>query len=70
MNTKESGWRRGWIVFAILAVLTAVEFGISLGLANPLPWLTIVALAKAGMIIAYFMRLGEMAILWREEMVE
>lgn len=67
METKESGWRRGWVVFAILAVLTAVEFGISIGIANPLPWLTIVAIAKGGLIIAYFMRLGEMTILWRKE---
>ena len=67
MNTNESGWRRGWIVFAVLAVLTAVEFGISVGINNPLLWLTIVAIAKGGLIIAYFMRLGEMAVLWRGE---
>ncbi|MBZ0294884.1 MAG: cytochrome C oxidase subunit IV family protein [Anaerolineae bacterium] len=67
METKERGWRRGWIVFGVLALLTAAEFGVSLGLENPLPVLAVIALAKAGAIIAYFMRLGDLKALWRGE---
>lgn len=67
METQEAGLRRGWLVFAVLAVLTAVEFVISSAMDNPLPLLAIVALAKAGLIIWYFMHLGDMKVLWREE---
>lgn len=64
LSKQVAAWRRGWIVFAVLAVLTIIEFIISLALSNPWPLLTVVALAKAGLIIAYFMRLGN---IWREE---
>ena len=67
METKDSGWRRGWIVFAVLAVLTAVEFGVSLSIENPLPVLAVIALAKAGVIITYFMHVGDLKVLWRGE---
>lgn len=67
MQTKESSWRRGWVVFGGLVVLTAVEFGVSTALQNPLLWLTIIALIKAGAIMIYFMRLGDMRAVWQEE---
>lgn len=56
--------RLGVIVFIVLAVLTAVEFWISLSFTNPGPYLAIIVLVKAGLIIHYFMRLSQ---LWRRE---
>jgi membrane protein YdbS with pleckstrin-like domain len=64
---KATAWRRGWIIFVALSILTAVEFGVSAALANPLPYLTIIALIKAGLIAAYFMRLADLTVLWRGE---
>ena len=59
---KINVWRRGWTVFAVLAVLTLVEFGISVGIPNPWPWLVIVALVKAGLIVNYFMRVLDLSV--------
>lgn len=56
--------KRGLLVFVTLAVLTAVEFGVSLGLSNPNGILAIIALLKAGLIVHYFMHLYA---LWRKE---
>lgn len=56
--------KRGLIVIIVLAVLTAIEFGVAVGLPNPNLVLTVVALIKAGLIIHYFMRLSQ---LWRKE---
>jgi cytochrome c oxidase subunit IV len=64
---KVSVWRQGWVVFAVLAVLTLVEFGISVGISQPWPWLTVVALVKAGLIVNYFMRFLDLSVLWRKE---
>ena len=59
--------RRGWQVFAALVVLTIIEFALSALMASPLPLLAPVALAKAALIIAYFMRLGDLSVVWRQE---
>ncbi len=67
---KASAWRQGWVVFAVLVVLTLVEFGISVGIPNPWPWLTIVALAKVGLILNYFMRFMNLSVLWWKESEE
>ena len=68
MNTEKSSkataQRLGLIIFAVLAVLTAVEFWVSVSLASPGLWLTIIALIKAGLIIHYFMHLSQV---WRKE---
>jgi cytochrome c oxidase subunit IV len=48
-----------------LAVLTAVEYGIAVALhSNVLPYLAVIALIKAGLIVQYFMHVAQ---LWREE---
>ncbi len=48
---------RGIVVFAILAVLTAIEFMLAgLGL-SAVVFLVIIALAKAGLVLWYFMHL-------------
>ena len=59
--------RRGWKVFAALVALTIIEYAVSALLANPLPLLAPIALAKAALIIAYFMRLGDLRVVWQEE---
>lgn len=69
-NGQAAAWRKGWFVFLFLAVLTAAEFIVSVTLAGPLPYLTVIALAKAGLIIVYFMRLGDLGVVWRREVVE
>jgi cytochrome c oxidase subunit 4 len=49
---------RGIVVFAILAVLTAIEFLLaSLG-ASATAFLVLIALAKAGLVLWYFMHLS------------
>ncbi len=66
-GSKSTAWRRGWIVFLVLAALTVLEFVVSAILSSPLPYLAIIALAKAALIIVSFMRLGDLRVLWREE---
>lgn len=69
-DDKSTARRKGWIVFLLLAVLTAVEFAVSIGLTGPLPYLAIIALAKAALIVVYFMHLGDLGALWRQEVTE
>lgn len=69
-GSKSTAWRRGWIVFLILAGLTVLEFAVSSVLSSPLPYLAIIALAKAALIIASFMRLGDLGVVWRKEVSE
>ena len=57
---KEVEWTTGWKVFAALAVLSVLEVVATLTIANPMPWLTPLVLAKAALIIWYFMRLGDL----------
>lgn len=65
MESKQSkSIRRGWTVFIALAVLTAAEFVVSLTIEDPWPLLTPIALAKAALIVYYFMRVTN---IWREE---
>lgn len=68
-DDKSAARRKGWIVFVLLAVLTAVEFAVSIGLTGPLPYLAVIALAKAALIVVYFMHLGDLGALWRQEEV-
>ena len=56
--------RTGWIVFLVLAVLTAVEFLVAVTVTTNLPALLVMALMKAGLIMYYFMHLLRV---WREE---
>ncbi|MFQ5857086.1 MAG: cytochrome C oxidase subunit IV family protein [Anaerolineae bacterium] len=62
---KASKLRLGWIVIVVLGVLTAVEYWIAVSLhSNPLPYLAVIALIKAGLIAQYFMHMAQ---LWRGE---
>lgn len=56
--------RLGWWVFIGLAALTAFEYWVSSALSGTLPYLTITAVLKGGLIAAYFMHLGQV---WRAE---
>lgn len=56
--------RTGWLVFIGLAVLTAIEFVLSLAVRPNTPYLAVTALVKAGLIVAYFMHVAQ---LWRPE---
>ena len=63
-------WRRGWLVFAALAVLTVVEFVVSVWLGSPLLVLGGIALLKAALIVAIFMRIGDLGAVVRQEVSE
>jgi hypothetical protein len=63
----DQAWRRGWLVFAALALLTVIEFVASIWLGSPLLVLGLIALAKAGLIIAIFMRVGDLGAVVRQE---
>ncbi len=61
---KDSLQRRGLIIFIILVVLTILEFLASTGMSNPNLVLTVIALAKAYLIVTYFMHIVQV---WGKE---
>lgn len=54
--------RTGWVVFLILAVLTVIEWFVAVLVTANLPILIVIALAKACLIVHYFMHIVR---LWR-----
>jgi heme/copper-type cytochrome/quinol oxidase subunit 4 len=52
------------MVIAGLAALTAVEFWLSSAIQSALPYLTFIALVKAGLIVYYFMHVSQV---WKQE---
>ncbi|MFW6067970.1 MAG: cytochrome C oxidase subunit IV family protein [Chloroflexota bacterium] len=60
---KAADFRQVYIIFVILAVLTAAEFIVSTNLNAPV-LLLLIALAKAALIVQFFMHVYR---LWREE---
>lgn len=63
-DNKTAAFRQGFAVLVALAILTAIEYWISVTTGSVV-FLFIVALVKAGLILNYFMH---MAKLWSEEM--
>ena len=64
MNDKKAAaYRLGWITLVILAVLTAIEFVVSIYLGS-LVLLFIITVIKAAVIVQNFMHITR---LWREE---
>lgn len=61
---KAAAYRLGIITAVILAVLTALEYWVSVGLHGSMVFLLIIALVKAGVIVQNFMHIAR---LWREE---
>lgn len=64
LAARKTTYRLGFYVLAGLAVLTAVEFGVALLFEGSAALLFILALAKAGAIIQYYMHLNNV---WSEE---
>jgi heme/copper-type cytochrome/quinol oxidase subunit 4 len=60
---KAAAFRQGIAVLVALAILTGIEYWVSIATGSVV-FLFILALAKAGLILNYFMH---MAKLWREE---
>ncbi len=57
---KSAALNQGVIIFAYLAILTALEFGLAVALPNPI-LLLLVALFKAGLVMYYYMHIYKLA---------
>lgn len=64
LASRKAVYRRGILVFVGLAVLTALEFWVASAAGGSPVFLFIIVLAKAGLILQYYMHLGQ---LWGEE---
>lgn len=62
-NRKAADFRQIYIVFAVLAVLTVVEFVVSTTIGSTV-LLLLIALGKSALIVQFFMHIYR---LWREE---
>ncbi len=51
--------RIGVITIVILAILTGLEYWISISFTGTLVYLSVIALAKAGLILYYFMHIAQ-----------
>jgi caa(3)-type oxidase subunit IV len=56
----KSAVRTGWLVFGLLAVLTVVEYIIAVSLDANLPVIMAIAVAKAALILWYFMHVARL----------
>ena len=63
-SNKKARMRVGWVTFAALAVLTIVEFVVSVYLKPSTPYLIVTSLIKAWLIISYFMHVNQ---IWQRE---
>lgn len=63
-SKKTAAFSLGVRIFIFLAILTGVEFGVSLATNGSATLLLIMAVAKAALIVYYFMHIYS---LWREE---
>lgn len=64
-SRKAARLRLGLMVLIGLVVLTGAEFGLAAGLrSGTVPFLAVIALIKAGLILQYFMHLSQV---WRVE---
>ncbi|MDP6667390.1 MAG: cytochrome C oxidase subunit IV family protein [Dehalococcoidia bacterium] len=61
-KTLQQTLKTGWVVIALLGVMTAVEFLIAVTLedATLITLLLVIALAKSWLIIQYFMHFGQL----------
>jgi hypothetical protein len=62
--SRKAAYRRGLYVLVGLAVLTVLEFAIAAFLSGSVGFLFILALAKAGIILQYYMHVNQV---WDEE---
>jgi heme/copper-type cytochrome/quinol oxidase subunit 4 len=59
----DSRLKTGWVVAAILTVLTIGEYIVAVEVTNNLIWLVLFAIAKSWLILKYFMHIQH---LWNE----
>lgn len=61
-KTLQQTLKTGWVVIAILGVMTAIEFVIAVATEDALliTLLLVIALAKSWLIIQYFMHFGQL----------
>lgn len=60
---KAAKLRLGWIVIGALGVLTIVEYWVAISVhSTPLPYLAVIAVVKAWLIVQYFMHVAQV---WR-----
>lgn len=59
----DSRLKTGWVVGAILTVLTIGEYFVAVEVTNNLIWLVLFAIAKSWLILQYFMHIQH---LWKE----
>jgi hypothetical protein len=64
LASRKAAYRRGILVFVGLAVLTVLEFAVAFAAGGSPVFLFIIVLAKAGLILQYYMHMGK---LWGEE---
>jgi hypothetical protein len=64
LAARKAAYRRGFAVLVGLAVLTAAEFGVATLLEGAIALLFVFILAKAGLILQYYMHLHRV---WSEE---
>jgi caa(3)-type oxidase subunit IV len=63
MKDKKAAYRQGVNIFILLAVLTIIEFYLGIW-SGSLSLLMLVAVAKAGLVVYYYMHVYRV---WREE---
>ena len=59
MDTKSKRIRSGYVTIGALAVLTAVEYIISISMSGTVLYLSVIAVAKAGLILNHFMHVAQ-----------
>jgi len=61
-KTLQQTLKTGWVVIAILAVMTAIEYAIAITTEDTVLFtlLLVIALAKAWLILQYFMHFGQL----------
>lgn len=64
LAARKAAYRQGFLVFLGLLVLTAAEFWIAARAGGSVVFLFIIILAKAGVIVQYYMHMGRV---WGEE---
>lgn len=63
-HDRSTRMRTGWWVFIGLAVLTGLEYWLSIALQGTLPYLTVTGVLKAALIVVYFMHVSQ---IWNPE---
>jgi len=60
---KAAKLKTGWIVGAVLTIITLVEYWVAVAVTGNLPYLAIAGFGKAALIVYYFMHVSQ---IWDE----